>query len=283
MTRSEYDGTVSNHYASGDLLAAILDGLQTAGKDPHALSIDDLAPVDQFHTGGKGATLALLRLAELQAGIRILDVGGGFGGAARMLATELHASVTVLDLIQEFCDVGEALTQRTGLSDRVTFQQGNALDLPFPAGSFDAVWMQNAGMNIANKERLYDEVFRVLRPGGRFAMQEIVAGPVQPIHYPVNWASSASMNFLMAADELRSLLIRTGFTEIAWTDVTESSKNWWNRQSSSAADPDALPPLGFHTILGLDLYLKTQDAGARNSAEDRVGIIRSVMDRPEQR
>jgi ubiquinone/menaquinone biosynthesis C-methylase UbiE len=59
------------------------------------------------------------------------------------------------------------LNRLTGLESRITAKVGSALNIPYPAGSFDVVWMQNVGMNIANKERLYKEVHRVLRPGGR--------------------------------------------------------------------------------------------------------------------
>ena len=270
---------VSDHYVSGNLEAAILEGLRVAGKDLDALSIDDLAPVDQFHAGGKDGTIELMRLAALEPGIRILDVGGGLGGAARVLATELEAAITVVDLSQEFCDVGEMLSQRTGLSHLVSFRQGNALELPFSDRSFDAVWMQNAGMNIKDKPRLYREIFRVLRPGGRFALQEIVAGPVQPIHYPTAWATDPSMSFLISAADLRALMTKIGFREVNWVENPRISQAWRKRQFPSATSSGTLPPLGFHLFLGEDLLLKVQAAAARNNAEGRTGLIRAAMDR----
>jgi ubiquinone/menaquinone biosynthesis C-methylase UbiE len=259
---------------------AILDGLRAAGKDPDALTAEDLAPVDQLHSGGRRGTIELLRLAELQPGIRVLDVGGGLGGPARTLAQELDATVVVLDLSREFCRVGELLTRRTGLTDRVSFLHGDALAMPVPDGTFDAVWMQNAGMSIADKDRLYREVYRVLRTGGRFALQEVVAGPAQPLHFPVVWAADASMSFLVTADELRSLLDRIGFTEVAWADVTESIRAGRRRHSGGAASADALPPLGLHLILGAERFLQTQATGDRNLAENRVSYIQAVMKRP---
>lgn len=278
MTNADCDA-VSNHYTSGDLETAILDGLRAAGKQLDALSIDDLAPADQFHASGKDGTIELMRLAEFEHGARILDVGGGLGGAARVLATELDPSVTVLDLSPEFCEVGELLTQLTGLSHRVSFQQGNALELPFSDRSFDAAWMQNVGMNIKDKPQLYREIFRVLRPGGRFAFQEIVAGPVQPIHYPTAWATDASMSFLISASDLRGLLSKIGFREVSWVENPKISETWRNSQFPADASSGTLPPLGFHLFLGEDLFLKVQAASARNDAEGRIRLIRAVMDR----
>lgn len=79
-------------------------------------------------------------LDSIDAGPRSAGRGGGIGGPARMLASAYGADVTVLDLTPEFCRVGEALTARLGLADRVRFRVGDALRQPFEAGVFDLVW-----------------------------------------------------------------------------------------------------------------------------------------------
>ena len=70
----------------------------------------------------------------------------------------------------EFVRAATALSRRVGLADRVSFVAGDALDLPFPAASFDLAWTQHAAMNIADRPRLYAEMHRVLRPGGLAAL-----------------------------------------------------------------------------------------------------------------
>jgi MPBQ/MSBQ methyltransferase len=90
--------SVSEHYARGDLAARILAALRAAGKDPDALTIEDLAPVDQFHIRGRDATLELARLAGITSEMRVLDAGGGLGGPARTLASEFGCIVEVLNL-----------------------------------------------------------------------------------------------------------------------------------------------------------------------------------------
>jgi len=94
---------------------------------------------------------------------RVLDVGGGLGGPARTLAVKYGCRVTVIDLTESYVRAGELLTERLRLGDRVSHRVGDALELPFPAGTFDIVWTQNSGMNIADKERLYAGFHRVLR------------------------------------------------------------------------------------------------------------------------
>ena len=182
------DDPVETHYTRQDLGGIILAALKRAGKDIDHLTPDDLAPVDEFHGGQRQATIRLADLAGLRGGERVLDVGAGIGGPSRFLASRYGCQVEGIDLTAEFCRVAEMLTRLTGLTDKVGYRQGDALDLPFEDMSFDVVWSQNASMNIADRDRLYSEMHRVLKPGGRLALQEVVAGPGGEPHYPVPWA-----------------------------------------------------------------------------------------------
>jgi len=268
---------VSGHYAPGDLTDAVLDALTAAGKDVEHLMPADLAPLDQYHLGGTGATRGLARLAEVRAGMRVLDVGGGIGGPARTLANEFGAVVTVLDLTAEYCRVGAMLTERTGLADRVTFQQGDALDLPFVGGQFDLVWTQHSSMNIADKGRLYGEMYRVLRPSGRLALFEAMAGPVQPVHFPVPWAHGPAISFLQPPDSAQAILTRAGFRVVTWNDVTDAMRAPASGPSPGTA-PDGPPPLGIHLLVGPQFPVMVRNY-ARNLAEGRVVVIQAILDR----
>ena len=142
---------VAAHYAVANLENLILEGLDAAGKDLDALTVDDLAPVDEFHIRGREATKELARWVDLQAGQRVLDVGCGLGGTARYLADAFQCTVVGLDLTEEYCRVAERLSARVGLAERTSFKQGSALDIPFPDREFDVVWTEHAQMNIADK------------------------------------------------------------------------------------------------------------------------------------
>ncbi|MEO6024248.1 MAG: methyltransferase domain-containing protein [Burkholderiales bacterium] len=275
MSNSLRDLTVNDHYAHSGLAAAILAGLQRAGKKLDELSIDDLAPVDQFHIRGKQSTLELAERAEITAGLRVLDVGGGLGGAARTLASTLNCDVTVLDLTEEYCRVGEMLTHRVGLSERVRHHHGNALELPFPDASFDGVWTQHSSMNIENKPKLYGEIRRVLKTGGRFALHEIMARDNTPIHFPVPWARHAGISFLRRPDEVRALIDKAGFQNRVWLDETENARSWFEKRMQAAAT--SLPPLGIHLLLGEDYLAMSQNQG-RNLSEGRIAVIQAVFE-----
>jgi ubiquinone/menaquinone biosynthesis C-methylase UbiE len=275
---SRGDRPVGEHYRRADLGASILEALRAAGKDPRALTTRDLAPVDQFHVRGREATLDLARLAGVTPETRVLDVGGGLGGPARTLASEFDCTVEVLDITEEYCRAGEMLTALTGLSDRVSFRYGNALDMPYPDASFDVAWTQHSSMNVADKKRLYGEIHRVLRPGGRLALHEILAGPASPIHFPVPWAREPSISHLQPPEKIRALITTTGFVELVWVDETASATRWF-RQRSPATSPEDPPPLGLHLLLGEDAAEMFQNL-ARNLEEHRITILQTVFERP---
>ena len=150
-------------------------------------------PFDHLHGGGKPATLRLASLAGIGPGSRVADLGGGIGGPARTLAAELGCTVDVVDLTEEFCKVGAWLTSLTKLEDKIRFYHASALQTTLPSGAYNIVWMENSGMNIEDRQTLYNEVHRLLRPAGRYALAEVMAGPVTPMHYPMNWASASEM------------------------------------------------------------------------------------------
>lgn len=263
--------SIRDYWSREGLGRAILDALGAAGKNLDALTINDLAPSDQFHGGGKDATVRLARLAGLAPGMRVLDVGGGIGGPARTLAVEFGCRVTSIDLTDTYVGAAAMLTARLGLGDRVRHAVGDALALPYDAGAFDAVWTQNSGMNIADKARLYAGFHRVLRPGGLLATQEPMAGPVQPVVFPVMWARDASGSFLRAPAEMRALIEAAGFRARAWDDVTA--------ETSGPPDATAIPAYGAQRLIMGERLDEIIRVGHRNRDEGRLVSVQAVFER----
>lgn len=272
-----YEQSISDQYGQSDLSARILTALQEAGKDIDSLATNDLSSFDQYHSGGLAATRELASLVALREGMRVLDVGSGVGGPARTLATEYGCDVTGIDLTEEYCLAAEMLTARLGLEARVRFQCGSALDMPFDDGAFDVVWMQNSSMNIPDKEKLYSEVRRVLRPGGSLATQDVLSGAVQPLYYPVPWATDPSLSTMIGAEDFRKLLGQLGFTESAWSDGTELAMKS-ARERLAAASTESPSPIGQGLIVSQDIR-ETMTNTLRNYEEGRALIVMSVFER----
>jgi ubiquinone/menaquinone biosynthesis C-methylase UbiE len=262
---------IARYWGREHLAEAILAALTARGVSLDALTVDALAPVDQFHGGGKPVTVRLARLAAVRPGTRVLDVGGGFGGPARTLAVEFGCHVTGIDLTESYVRAATVLTERMELQSRVSHQVGNALALPFPDGAFDLVWTQNSGMNIADKERLYAGFHRVLRPGGRLALQEPMAGPVQPVVYPLMWARDPSTSFLRAPEAMRAVIEAAGFRVRAWEDMTG--------ETTGPATGAAVPAHSIQRLVMGDAIDAIIAAGHRNRSEGRVVSIQAVFER----
>lgn len=261
---------IEAQYGRGDLRQRIEDALRGAGKNPSHLTTDDLAPLDEFHLLGRLASIGMADLARITAEDRVLDVGSGIAGPARMLAASRGCQVTAVDLTAEFCEIAEWLSEATGLASLVTVRQANALALPFPDGAFDVVWSQHAQMNIADKAAWYAEARRVLRPGGRLALWEVTAGPSQPIHFPVMWADTADVSFLATPDQLRATVETAGFAVAEWQDLTTMAIDFV--QQLLASPPGPLGPQAYVPDLPAKIATFLD-----NLRHERAGLVQALL------
>lgn len=263
---SPFNNKIQSHYAGNNLLARVLSALEKAGKDLRNLQPTDLAPVDEFHIRGRKATIELAQAANLKTGMYVLDVGSGIGGPSRHIASEFGCRVVGVDLTEEYCQVAEALTELAGLAHLVKFQCADALDLPYPDDEFDVIWTQHTAMNISDKDMLYREMYRILKPGGVLAIYDILAGDGGAVHFPVPWALGQETSFLTTPDKLRILIEGAGFAITAWQDTTEAALTWFRNVTTGKAE---VRPLGLHVQMGegFELMMRNQ---LLNLEEDRI-------------
>jgi SAM-dependent methyltransferase len=266
---------ITTHYCSaGGLASRIRNDLASAGKDVGRLTLEDLAPVDEFHIRGSQATLELAARMELTADSHALDVGSGLGGSARTISRAYGCRVTGIDLTPEFCDAANEISAWLGASGTTRFVQGDAADLPFEPGSFDAAMTLHASMNIARKDRVYAEVKRVLRPSTIFALYDVLQGEGGDVLFPVPWARDASISHLATPDEMRHLLAAAGFDILDTSDDTEASVAFFEQLTARMAK-GAAPPVTFRTFLGDDFGAMARNQ-LRNLAERRVRTLTFV-------
>jgi ubiquinone/menaquinone biosynthesis C-methylase UbiE len=268
----QIEQAVARHYAHGSLEESILNALAAAGKDVKRLTPKDLAPVDEFHVGGRQATVAFAEQFGLWPGMRLLDIGCGLGGAARYFAHEHGCQVTGIDLSGEYVGVANALAALVGLRERVSCQAGSALTLPFAPGSFDGAYMFHVGMNIENKSRLFAEVRRVLAPSGLFGIYDVMRLAAGDLSYPVPWASGPESSFVANAASYRRLLVAAGFEVLKERNRRDFALEVFGQMRARGA-AGAPAPLGLHIVMG---------ASAAQKVKNMIGDITSGLIAPTE-
>ena len=270
-------GGVRDHYDGEDLAERFLAELG----EVDGLTAAKLSQVDQMHLRGLAATRELHALLAPGRDDHVLDIGCGIAGPARVLASGAGCTVTGLDLTPAYCACARELNQMVGLDDVIEIVEGDATDLPFDDESFDAVVTQHACMNVEDKAAVYAEVARVLVPGGRFALYDVMAGE-GPAHYPVPWAGVPEISFLVPPGEVRRLVEAAGLTCRHWEDQTDKAVAFVETQrqerAARAASGQPESPSAANVFMGANAAEKQRNFRL-NLAEGRVRVVMALFEK----
>ena len=242
--------TVSKHYANEDLLEKIYIGLGQLGIDKDQLTQSDLSSVDEFHIGGSEGTLMLAEKLSISASSSVLDIGCGIGGPARLLSSKIGCKVSGIDLTADFVNTGNSLTDQVGLSDNVKLIEASALNIPFADNSFDVSYMMHVGMNIADKDALFSEAFRVTKPSGLFGIYDVMLVRNCELQYPLPWAVEKDGSAIASADDYTSALVKAGFSLRHEDDKTDFANGFFEKMSVNISSSKGPPPVGPHLLMG---------------------------------
>jgi len=260
---------ITAHYSRGDLLKRLNSALRDDGVDPFRPDIETLAPYDQFHGRGVEATQEMAESLSIAATDHILDVGSGIGGPARYLARRFSCRITGIDLTPEFCEVARHLTRLLQMDDAVRFEVGNALAMPFADATFDGAYSMNVSMNIADKQALYREIRRVLKPGGWLMLSEIAKGPGAAMDYPTPWARTAQASFLATPEDTVRSLEEAGFEVVNHRDTRDKTLAFGARSKAMVERGEKPPHRAVQLIHG-DIAKEAMANTARGLAEQRI-------------
>lgn len=179
--------------------------------------------------GGEQEVARLIGDADL-TGLAVLDIGCGAGGIDLALVRNHGAAyVTGIDVEDTVLACARSLVARAGLEARIGVAKVAPGPLPFPPDSFDVVFSKDSIVHIPDKHELMREVYRVLRPGGRFIASDWLIGHDGPPSAEMAaYIEAEGLNFGMAsparyADALRSAGL---------TDISVASRNAWYREAA---------------------------------------------------
>jgi SAM-dependent methyltransferase len=253
--------SIQQQYGRNDLMDRVRSALQALGQDSANPTVEALNLVDQLHTGGLGSTKTQAKLAGITEGMRILDVGCGIGGSSRYLAHFHGCRVDAIDLTPQCVEASIRLNELCELSHLIAVCQGSVTEMSYGDQTFDIVWSQSVTMNVEDKMRMFGEVFRVVKPGGRFVFSHAAQGAAGEPHYPLPWATDRSYSFLSAPGQILQWLLDAGFTNVI--------------VRIEAGGTGGAP----HTVMGEDMPVRQANA-IRSVQERRLVRTLFVADRP---
>lgn len=266
---------VANHYRDDALLDAISSGVRALGKTTKSLTIEDLAPVDEFHIGGADATRTFLDHLGIEAEDHVLDVGCGIGGASRFAAATYGCRVTGVDLTPEYVQTGRVLNTWLGLEDRVRLLHANALSTNLANSTFDKVFLLHVGMNILDKGALVAEAWRLLKPGGVLGIYDVMKMSDGELTFPVPWSTTPTTSFVATPGEYRTSIEAAGFVMREEHDQSGMATQFFADLQGSASRAEGPPPLGLHLLMGSDATDKVHNM-IKHVLEGTVGPVEMI-------
>lgn len=269
------DSKVTAHYAQASLTATIDNGIKLLGKTRESITLNDLAPIDEFHIGGRAASIEFLDQLALDANKTVLDIGCGIGGASRFVADRHKARVSGIDLTQEYVETARSINDWLGLGSQIEVSCASATELPFDDCSFDCAFMMHVGMNIPDKTSLCAEISRVLKPGGRCGIYDVMRiGPGELV-YPVPWAASAQTSAVADPATYRAALIAAGLEVASERNRYDFALEFFAELKAKSAAAGGPPPLGLHLLMGETAPLKMKNM-IENISAGRIAPVELI-------
>jgi len=184
---------------------------------------------DQWHPGGPALTRKLAGAVLVGRGSRVLDVASGHGESARVLSQHFGCHVTGVDYSADNCTHANAMANETGLTEKIHFVDGDAEDLPFAEDTFDVVICECSLCVFPNRSTALDEIRRVLRPGGRLGISDVVVNQAIPLSLQDLFGQVLCIGGALSVDGYRDAFAAAGFSSIRSRDASTALNDMIDR------------------------------------------------------
>ena len=241
--------SIENFWTRGDIFSRVHHAMSEAGLINKELNIEDLFPIDQYHARGIAATVDLGKRMPISKNQKIIDIGCGLGGPARYYAKEFKCFITGIDITPSFIEIGNEFNKLTSMSDNIQLLVGNGEILDFKNETFDGAYSQHVTMNISDRKKFFSEAFRVLKKDSFFAFTEHGLGPEGNPIFPLPWADSSEMSFLLPPETTISILKDIGFFDIKIIETADKYISGYEKLIGLKST-NKKPILGIHVIGG---------------------------------
>jgi SAM-dependent methyltransferase len=243
-----------------------------------ALTPEQLYPFDQIHYRGTDAVRDAAAALALGPAHRVLDIGAGIGGPARFLAHTTGCRVAALELQPEMHALGEELTSRARLADRVTHVLGDALTCPLEDAAFDAAVSWLAVHHIPDRSRLLGRIAAALRPGARLYIEDLCERAPFTADEAPDLQQTLYAVTLTDAERYARDIAAAGFEHIAVSDMSDDWAAFCAGRAIAwrAAAHRHTRVHGEQIFLTLDTFFTTV---ARMFASGRLGGVRILASR----
>jgi sarcosine/dimethylglycine N-methyltransferase len=197
------------------------------GEDIHIGLYDE--PAEDIARASRRTVERMAGWIRLRPDTKVLDVGSGYGGAARFLAGTYGCRVTCLNLSEVENDRNRRLTREQGLEHLVEVVDGSFEDLLFEDNSYDVAWSQDAFLHSGDRSRALEEVVRVLRPGGELIFTDPMAADGCPPSALRPILDRLSLESMGSPDFYRRQLNRLGMRSVEFRDETTQLAQHYQR------------------------------------------------------
>ncbi|MBX2805528.1 MAG: methyltransferase domain-containing protein [Hyphomicrobiales bacterium] len=168
-------------------------------------------------------------LSKLDGETQVLDIGAGYGGSARRIAQKHGCHVRCLNISEAQNDINRYKNRRAGLQDRIEVVHGVFEDIPGRDNVVDVVWSQDAILHSDQRDKVLQEVYRVLKPGGEFIFtdpmqaDDVPEGVLQPVYDRLKLKNLGSFGFYRDAAKA------AGFEVLDEVDLTRNLRTHYAR------------------------------------------------------